>query len=562
MARNTAAAKTTSNATDDLSLTGVDEITSTVQTGGIPAAPNVGLPGQPSIPNRLKTNLTQEYTNAGGYIAYVNYAHALPRAIDDLTDDLGDDLYDRMLLDPQVSSMIVDLKAAVLEDGMIFQPAVSKEEDPQYKPAQKMADWVTAVFKQIKPSLPVVLWDMCSAFAKGNRVAELVWKVGPDPVTKRPALLLSAIKPKPRESTSFVVDSYNNLLGLLALEVGRAWPVQTNLYVTDIATIPNMLPREKFAVLTFRPENNDPSGTTPLRQAYDPWWLARQSRAEYLAFVARSAAPSVVGVTPEDAEPATEDAAGNPLEPSLIVTPEQSMVQQLATLRNGTALAFPFGSDVKPLNVVGDGMVFERFEDRQDRRIAKAITGQTLSTEEGKHQTRASSGTHQDIFDTLVRQIRHDVEEMVKEQIIRLLVLFNFGEEALSLCPVPMLGRTEQHDFSSMAGGVASLQSSGYLGDSQKPGIDEMLGLPVRDPIADAQAAAQALATAQAMATADPNNPASKAAARTTGKEMAGGEVASDQAKGSSRGKAKPDKPQANPGAQSGADEETQKGAA
>ena len=527
-------------------LVGTDQIASTVAIGGVPPAQHD--PGIPAIPQTLKADLRQEYVSAGGYIAYINYARALPRAIDDLTTDFGDDLYNRMLLDPQVSSVINVLRASVLEDGVTFNPAVSDESDPDHAQAKTLAEWVTKAMAVLTPSLDVVLWDLCEAFAVGNRVAELVWDVRPDPTTGRPALLLKAIKPKPRESTSFVVDSYNNLLGLLALEVGRAYPVQTNIYVTDLDTIPNLLPREKFCVLTFREKDGDPRGSTPLRAAWDPWWLAKQARGEYLKYIAQFASPSVIGITPEDAEPALTDAVGNPLQASQIVTPETAMATQLATLRNGTALSFPFGSEVKPLTMAGDGSAFASFEDRQDRRIAKAILNQMLATEEGKHQTRASSGTHQDILDTIVRQTRRTVERMLAEQVVHLLILFNFGADALPFAPIPTLGRTEQHDFSSMAGGVAALESSGFLGESQKPGIDNLLGLPVRDVEADALAAQKALQTAQAMAMA---NPANTGAQRLEEKQMAGGQVSGDRSLAGQQA-AKPDKPQANPGAQSG----------
>jgi hypothetical protein len=510
---------------DAPTLTG-ETLASAVSIGVVPAAQG-SLAGVAPTREQLRTQLTAEYVSAGGYAAWINYARALPQAIDDLTTDMGDDLYVRMMLDPQVSSVINVLRASVLEDGCRFEPAIGDEEDPQHGRAVERADWCTAVMKRLKPGLDVTLWDLTEAFALGNRVAELVWEVAPDPLTKRPALLLKAIKTKPRSSTSFVVDSYNNLLGLLAVEVGRAWPLQQNIYVTKLDQIPNLLPKEKFCVLSFRTENNDPRGSSPLRAAWDPWWLAKQSRSQYLLYLSQVAVPSAIGYPPEDAEAATEDADGNPLTAAQIVSPEMAMAKSLETLRNGMALSFPHGSEVQFLEPKTDGSVFERFEDRQDKRITKSILLQLLATEESRHQTRASTGQHKDILDTLVRQIRRQVESMLAEQVIRLLILFNFGEEALALAPVPTLGRTEQHDFATMAAGIAALESSGYLGESQKPGIDSMLGLPVRDAEADAAAVQAALdAATQARA----QNPEQAPGGRVIDKSVAGGQAASARA--------------------------------
>jgi len=504
------------------------QITEQVSVGGVPPAPNGGAPGSAARVSTLRAQPTQEYVSAGGNLALANYAKALPQAIDDLSAELGSSIYQQMMLDPQVSSMINVLRSSVLEDGMLFAPAVTAEDDPKHKAAVTMAEWVTKVFKRIKPSLDEVLWDLCSAFALGNRVAELIWEVAPDPDTGRPALLLKAIKTKPAESTGFVVDSYNNLLGLLAVEVGRAFPVQQNLYVTDLDKIPNLLPREKFVVLTFRSENDDPRGTTPLRQAYDAWWLAKQARALHLSFLAQAAGPSVIGFTPEGAESLTVDTNGDPLPINSIVSPEMAMATQLATIKSGTALSFPHGSVVQPLILSGGaGSVFELFDDRQEKRITKAILNQLLATEEGKHQTRAASGTHKDILDTIVRQIRRVVEGVITDQVVRLLVLWNFGEDALEDAPVPTLGRTEQHDMVGMSAAIAALESSGYLGESQKPGIDNLLGLPVRDEEADAEAAAQALQIATQLAETDP---AMKVAGRTASKAAAGDAVSSARA--------------------------------
>lgn len=468
-----------------------------------------------------------EYVSAGGYAWYANYARSLPRAIDDVTRDFGDDLYERIMLDAQVASVVNVLKSSILEEGASCAPSVEKEDDPDHEASAELASWCQHALDAMATPFDVVLWDLLDSLALGNRVAEIVWHLAPDKNGKE-CLLPRVVRPKPRLSTAFVTDSFMEVLGLLALLPGQATIVQPNLLMMDLSQVPNFLPRDKFVIMSFRPRNGDPRGTSILRPAYDPWWLKQQGKPEWLKYISQMASPSLIGYTPENAEPQTEDAAGNPL--AAPIMPEQAQATQLATVRNGTALSFPYGAKVDVLTVPADtGNAFETWEDWCDRQIAKAVLNQVLATEESKHQTRAASGTHENVLDTIIRQIKRWVQATLRQDLIRLMVLYNFGQKKLALLPRVQLGHVEEHDFSATATGVAALESSGYLGESQKPGIDEMLGLPRRDVEADAVAAQTALQAAAAQAAL---NPADTQEQRTESKEMAGGQVAADKAAG------------------------------
>lgn len=467
----------------------------TVTVGDTPGAPNGTLAPSAGRTTIIRADPRREYVagGVGGSSAwYQNIARALPWAIDDLTSDFGDDLYERMLLDPQVASATTILKASVIEDGVVLAPTVEDADDPGYALATMIADAAEAMFDELETPLDDVLWNLLDAAPLGNRIAEEVYDYtsGPDGAT---LLNLVALRVKPRQSLAFLVDAYNRLLGFLARIPGQGSPLMQG-YVDDPALVPNLLPRQKFALLTWRPVNGDPRGTSMLRAAYTPWNLKRQAWQEHLKYLAQFASPSLVGYTAPDAQalPPT-DALGNPTGGAL-VTPEQALLDALTTFKNGSALALPYGSKLDALHVPGDGAAFLHAFDMYDRQITKAILGQTLASEEGKYQARAAALVHQDILDTLVRQAKLSVARMIHHDLLVPWVRYNWGADAVAYTPKVTLGVVEATDMPNLMRSIAQLQASGYLAPSQRPNIDLLLNLPQRTPDEVEQESARAAA--------------------------------------------------------------------
>jgi hypothetical protein len=227
--------------------------------------------------------------------------------------------------------------------------------------------------------------------------------------------------------------------------------------------------------------DGDPRGSSILRPANTAWYNKMQTWPEYLKYLAQFASPGLIGFTPEGAEPQPpQDSDGNVL-PGPLVYPEQRMVDTMSAWRNGAALAFAGGSSVTVVQSQGEGRAFLAAFDLYDAQIARAILTQTLATQEAKHGTRAQGQVHQDVLSTLIRQGRRAVVRMIKRDVLRQLVRFNYGEQAAQeLTPKATLGQVEQQDFSETANAVAALVKVGYLDPSQWPDVDELLNLPAR----------------------------------------------------------------------------------
>ncbi len=418
---------------------------------------------QPVTANGTPVEPQREYVSAGGgvWTAIARTARRLPWHLDDVTRDFGDDLYDRMLLDPQVAAAINVMKAAILEDGAHIVAWLHDESDPQFQQAQELFTFCEDVLENLDTPLDDVLWNLLDAIATGNRVAEQVYE------QRGAQLVLRALKVKPRRSTAFVVDSYNNVLGLLGAIPGA--PMAAGSLVVDPGQADNILPRDKFAVLTFRPKDHDPRGTSILRPAYNPWWLKMQTWPEYLKYLAQFASKSLIGTLPEGARSPT----------GVAESPAELMGQQLENFQNGSWTVIPNGAKIDMIGSDGEGGAFRRAFEMYDRQIVTAIINQTLTTMEGVHQSRAAASVHQDVFDTLIRQAKKSVERMLRRDVLMNLVRYNFGDAAVPLTPYVTLGYIEQQDKGAMIGAYAQ---GGYQFDpSQYPAIDEEIGVPPRN---------------------------------------------------------------------------------
>jgi len=419
--------------------------------------------------------LTQDYVVGGGYWWYRGVAArglALPWAFDDVTQDFGADLYERMGNDAQIAACDVLLRAAILEDGATLSPAVDEEGADGYEQAAELVDFCEQNLDELDTPLDDTLWDMLACLGQGNRVAEIVYHAfDTSPLPGR--AMLRSLTVKPRERTAFVVDPYMRLYGLLAQELEGPRYVLPGVLI-DPENTPNLLPREKFAILTFRPVNDDPRGSSAWRPAYNPWWLKMQTWQEYLKYLAQFASPSIVGTTAPGAQPVTDPTTGTQ------ITAVAALLEQLLAFKNGTALALPNGATAQLLFSTGEGKAFLSAIELYNREMRMAITTQTLATGEGEHASRAQAGVHQDALDTLIRQAKRSLCRMLRRDVLRNLVRYNFGDALAPLTPKVSLGETEAQDIAKLMAAIAQLESSGFLDISQRPGVDRLLNLPPR----------------------------------------------------------------------------------
>lgn len=450
---------------------------------------------RPTVPapngnGRLAAHPASEYIAAGGSILSPAYLRALPQWIDPLDRDFPDSIYETMLLDPAVAASVTLLKVAILSEETTLTPPVP-EDDPAFDRARELADFCQRAIDDLSEPFEDTLFELLDALWAGNRVAELVYRPGDGPDAGR--LTLDRVKVKPRRAVAFVVDPYLNVLGILGRLAGPASNALNASLISAEAPPPNLLPRQKFAVLTWRPSDGDPRGTSLLRPAYNAWWVKTQAWPGFLKYLAQFGNPSLIGFTPESGPQRVQsyasdgtvetDAAGNPI----YITPEQAMLNALLAFQSSSAAVFPNGATVtilEPKGPAGSGQVYERAVEILDRQIVLAILCQTLSTGEARYGARAAAQVHQDVLGLVIRQGKKALARCIRRDILTPLVRYNFGEAALALVPTVSLGATEQEDKAAIMNAVANLGRAGLVDPSQLRLLDQMLGLPIRDEAA------------------------------------------------------------------------------
>jgi hypothetical protein len=459
-----------------------------VVVGGTPGSVTSGQAPTAGQRYRIGAVAGREYVSAQRDVYLYNWLRALSYNVDDITADFGDDLYERMQYDDAVAAAVTTVKAAILSEPVETTAPPLADNDNRVQVANDITDCCRRALRNLAANtrtngaLDDVLWNMCDALALGNKIAEVIYGNGRGADKGR--LVPVAIKPKKRRLVSFVVDVYNNLQGFLALVPGMPYPVQTGVIITEPNQLANFLPREKFAVLSWRPKDGDPRGSSMLRPAYTAWNFKMQLWAEYMKFLANFIVPSYIGFLP-DVAAATYmvDSNGNEMLGTdglpIGFDPATDMATKLAQLRNAGVGAFPFGAKVDVVHAASAaGQAFDSAFTFLNDCIARAILGQTLATGEGKHDSRAAAQVHQDVLLLLVKQAKQAVCSMIERDIFAPIVSMNWGDDNLDLVPSASLGEVAEPDKAQMWAAIASLAHANVILPSMWEQVFAEAGMP------------------------------------------------------------------------------------
>lgn len=422
-----------------------------------------------------RTRKDREYVVGPTGAAPLSLPQAIPIGFDELSRRFGTGVYESMLVDPAVSSSFELLKLGVLSSGLKLAPAVAPKPgvDPESDPKTKQAAEVVALCERALRSCDTAIEPLCfellDAMAFGNRIAEITYRVvesGED----RGKLFPARIKPKPKGSLSFVVDSTAEVLALQATSAETGAPV--------------LLPLDKFLVWSWQCRDGDPRGTSILRAAYDAWSMKIQTWPELYASLQQFGSPSLIGVTAEgETEHLPEDDDGNPIEGGTPVSAQAYLAQQLAKFRNGRAIAVPFGTTVTVVGGQAEGKAFQAALELFNREIVLAILKNTRTTLEAQHGSKADSATGQDVTGLTIGYARADLCRAIRDQLLWQIVSLNLGDDvANEFTPLPSFGETEGQDIPAIASAIAALMRVGFFTESQLPHVDALLGLPPRNP--------------------------------------------------------------------------------
>lgn len=304
---------------------------------------------------------------------------------------LNFEIYDQMQNDPLVRSALNVKKLGTLAvHWRIDPPNTGEDADTRLK-------FIQYAFDEMESDISAVLFDTLDALAKGFAVQEIVYKV--DTREFDGFTIIHAIKPKDPALFGFDVDEYLNIRALTLNIPGEA---------------PRDLPFDRFVLFAHNARYGEPIGDSDLRPAYRHWKIKCELIQQWSEHLEKFASPTVAGTfqrgTPPEDQAALLDALHKIQRQSAVVYPNDIQVSLLHGDRGG------------------DSGYLEAI-DYHNREIARAILGETLTTEDSKRIGSLALGkVHLQVLIMQLAGLRRTLaERAVNEQIIRRLIDINFG---------------------------------------------------------------------------------------------------------------------------------------
>jgi phage gp29-like protein len=300
---------------------------------------------------------------------------------------LGYAVYDAMERDSMIQTALTIKKLAVASAETRVVAANSSGE------ARRRAEFVETVFERMEGSPLTILQQAIDAFAKGWAVQEMVFEV----IGGR--VWLRAVRSKNPLNFGVHLDAFGNPLGL-------------NLQLPGESA--RELPRWKFVLYANRSGYGRPKGKSDLDAAH-PHWKAKQSLLNaWRIHLERFASPTVVGR----------------YQRGLSADEQGQILGALSNLQNNTAIVCPNEIEIDTLGGKPEPSTgFMDALDFHNREMARAILGQTLTTDEGRRVGSLALGkVHLQVMLLQINAIRRELADLVMtEQVIRPLVEMNFG---------------------------------------------------------------------------------------------------------------------------------------
>lgn len=276
--------------------------------------------------------------------------------------------------------------------GVLAAPSriVPASESPR---ARQRAEFVERAFNRMAGSPNTILDAAMDAFLRGWSVQELVFE------SDREAIWLAAVRPKDPDLFGLEMSRYGEISDL-RLEVPGE-PAQT-------------LPRAKFVVHRHRADYRNPRGRSDLAVAMPHIEAKRDLVAAWKLHLERFASPTMLGA----------------FETSVSAADRQAVLSALNEMARVNAIVHP--REITVSKVGGEREASAGYIDAIDfhnREIARAILGQTLTTDEGRRMGSLALGkVHLQVFVLQLTALRKELADtVITEQVIRPLVELNFG---------------------------------------------------------------------------------------------------------------------------------------
>ncbi len=290
----------------------------------------------------------------------------------------------RMQRDPQVRACVATKKLCVLAEEVEVRPAGAD------RLSRRAAQTVEAALAALPGGVCCLIEGALDALPMGYAVGELVWAPGGS---------LDRVAWHDPARFQFVGGPCGDVERLEVLGHGGL-----------------TLPRSRFVLWSYQARYGNPYGESDLVAAYRPWALKDALLRFWAAALDRFGAPTVVGKVPPHTPQEQRD----------------ELLSLLSALQTRSSLVVGNDTDVSTLESgrAEPGAGFEAAANFCNREIAKAVLGQTLTTEPGDSGSYGLGKVHHDVFGKWVAALRREVGiAVLTEQIARPLTTLLLGPD-------------------------------------------------------------------------------------------------------------------------------------
>lgn len=376
-----------------------------------------------------------------------------------LTTQRGYGVYDDMLTSAACRAPLSVKRYAVLHKGWSILPAVTDPTDTRHEQAKLLADAATYALSNIldpatdePQDFRSVLFELLAACWYGFQVSEIEWRYLEEGPWKG-RLGFKRFSAKPAQQIGFELDP--DTLAVLAI---RPYTLGTG-YGEPV-------PTQKVVRYTYNPYKGLPYGQGDGRSAYKHWWRLDATLKFWGVATEVWGIPFLKATYPTGNKQSLETA-----------------LEVLKKVRQGAPAVFPKDVEAEVVAAAGGGAleIFRSAADWDTQQIARTVLGSTLTSGEGRRTGSMALGkVHENTQDYGLLFVKEDLEALFTGTVLRRFIRYNFGPDAVDLCPRLSLGEWDERDRLKLAQMFSALITDRVIARRAKF-IREELGLPPMD---------------------------------------------------------------------------------
>lgn len=289
--------------------------------------------------------------------------------------------------------------------------AVSARLGEYHHENQKINDFVNLQFEQMRPSMKELVEGILSAIWAGFSLCEMAWVRGDDG-----KINLFDVQPIDPEYVSFHLHT-DGIMKNRVKEVELIGTFNTGLRNISI---------DKFLLYTHGMQFMNPYGVSRFQRLYPIWYIKKNLLNLWPKALEKYAMPLALWAMKDPNGQITDPSTGE------TITNMQYAIRMLSNMQGGTGVAYN-GDDTITVEKVAQRLgqdYKEAIDDYCNKMIFRGMFIPSLIADKsGASGNFAMSQTHFDVFVWELDSLRNDVVEVILEQLIRRMIVWNFGEQ-------------------------------------------------------------------------------------------------------------------------------------